>query len=100
MIVEEARLAETKTDLAERAVSLLLYEDGSIRIGTVDTGPNVVRNWGDSDYEFWTHLPQRALGRAAFFLLQRQLAGNEGATDWLAAFCRENEIEFEWESWA
>lgn len=99
MNVRENHLA-SKIDGAEsRNVSLLLRQDGSIHVSTLDVGPTALRFWGSEDYEFCVTVPPEAVGALAFELLRERLTGKLNGTDCLTRFCTTNGVSHEWWSW-
>ena len=83
-----------------RSVRLNLEETGAIKLEAQDMGPKVEEIWGDSDYEFWVHVPREAVGALAFELLREKFAGQLGAVDALREFCKVHGIEHEFGNWA
>jgi hypothetical protein len=98
----------TKTYLTElyrqegdnfRSVRLSVDADGSIKLDTQDMGTLVKEIWGDSDYEFWVDVPASALPKLVFVLLREKYTGRDTAVDEFRAFCKQEEIEHEWDNW-
>ncbi len=83
-----------------RSVNLSIDADGSIRLQAQDMGKLVEEIWGDSDYEFWVHVPPAEIRKLAFALLRQKYAGREGAVDEFRSFCKREAIEHEWGSYA
>jgi|SRR5579862_863817 len=83
-----------------RSVRLFVDADGSLRLDAQDMGKVVEEMWGDGDYEFWVDVPATALRKLVFVLLREKYAGRVGAVDEFTAFCKREEIEHEWDSWA
>ena len=83
-----------------RSVRLSVNADRSVRLDAQDMGKPVQNVWGDSDYEFWVDVPARALRKLAFTLLREKYAGRSGAVDEFRAFCKRENIEHEWGSYA
>jgi hypothetical protein len=63
-------------------------------------GTRVKEVWGDSDYEFWVDVPATALRKLAFALLREKYTGQDKAVDEFRAFCKREDIEHEWNSYA
>jgi hypothetical protein len=82
-----------------RSVRLSVNADGSIKLDTQDMGTIVKEIWGDSDYEFWVDVPASALHKLVFALLREKYTGRDKAVDEFRAFCKQEEIEHEWDSW-
>jgi hypothetical protein len=82
-----------------RSVRLSVGADGAVKLDTQDMGTIVKEIWGDSDYEFWVDVPASALPKLAFVLLREKYAGREKAVDEFRAFCKQEAIEHEWDSW-
>ena len=82
-----------------RSVRLIVNADGSVRVDTQDMGKRVEEIWGDSDYEFWVDVPAGALPKLVFALLREKYAGRARAVDEFTAFCKQENIEHEWDSW-
>ncbi len=82
-----------------RSVRLSVGADGAVKLDTQDMGKIVEEIWGDSDYEFWIDVPASALPKLAFALLREKYAGRDKAVDEFRAFCKQEEIEHEWDSW-
>lgn len=99
MNAREAQLASQTTRAESRKVSLLLQQDGSIQVSTLDVGPTALRTWGSDDYEFWVTVPPDAVGALAFELLRERLNGKLDGTDCLTQFCEANGVSQEWGSW-
>ena len=83
-----------------RFVRLTVKPDGSVSLETQDMGEYVERIWGDSDYEFWMDVPAGALTKLVFALLRDRYAGHSGAVDEFRDFCKKQQIEHKWASWA
>jgi hypothetical protein len=83
-----------------RAVNLSVDADGSLRLQAQDMGKHVDETWGDSDYEFWVHVPSEEIRKLAFALLREKYAGREGAVDEFRDFCKREAIGHEWGSYA
>lgn len=83
-----------------RSVRLTVKPDGAVSISTQDTGEYVERIWGDSDYEFWIDIPASALAKHVFALLRDRYADQTGAVDDLRGFCKKEQIDHKWGSWA
>jgi hypothetical protein len=83
-----------------RAVNVSVDADGSVRLHAQDMGKRVEEIWGDSDYEFWVHVPSAEIHKLAFALLREKYAGCEGAVDEFRSFCQREGIEHEWGSYA
>jgi hypothetical protein len=83
-----------------RSVRLSVAADGSVRLDAQDMGKRVEEVWDDSDYEFWVDVPAAALRKLVFALLREKYAGRSGAVDEFDAFCKQADIEHEWDSWA
>ena len=83
-----------------RSVRLNLEETGAIKLEAQDMGPKVEEIWGDSDYEFWVHVPAAAVGALAFELLREKYAGQLGAVDAFRDWCKLHGIDHEFDSWA
>lgn len=83
-----------------RSIHLSVHADGSVRLEAYDSGSSVEEVWGDSDYEFWVTVPATALRKLAFALLREKYVGRDRAVDELAAFCKREDIEYEWDSYA
>jgi hypothetical protein len=82
-----------------RSVRLSVYADGSVRLDAQDMGKVVEEVWGDDDYEFWVDVPATALRKLVYALIREKYLGRSGSVDEFRAFCIENEIEHEWDSW-
>lgn len=82
-----------------RSVRLSLKDDGAILMDAQDMGPLVEKVWGDSDYEFWVHVPPEAVGTLAFELLREKYAGQLGAVDAFRDWCKTHGIAHEFDSW-
>jgi hypothetical protein len=82
-----------------RSVRLNMGGDGTIRMDTHDTGPNVQRVWDHEDYEFFVEVSPLAVGRLAFELLRDKFAGNLKAVSEFRNFCQERGILHEFQSW-
>jgi hypothetical protein len=83
-----------------RSVRVTVEADGSVRLDAQDMGKQVEAVWGDSDYEFWVDVPATALRKLAFALLREKYAGRSKAVDEFRAFCKREDIEHEWGSYA
>jgi hypothetical protein len=83
-----------------RSVCLSVNADGSIKLDAQDMGKLVKEIWGDDDYEFWVNVPGTALPKLVFVLLREKYTGRDKAVDEFRAFCKQEEIEHEWDSWA
>jgi hypothetical protein len=83
-----------------RSVRLSIDADGSVRLDAQDMGARVEEVWGDSDYEFQVDVPATALRKLVFALLREKYASRDGAVDEFAAFCKRENIEHEWNSYA
>lgn len=83
-----------------RSVRLSLKDDGAIVMDAQDMGPSVDEVWGDSDYEFWVHVPPAAVGMFAFELLREKYLGQSGAVDAFRSWCTAHGIEHKFESLA
>jgi hypothetical protein len=83
-----------------RAIDLSVDADGAVRLEAQDMGTAVREVWGDSDYEFWVDVPAAALRKLVFALLCEKYSGRDGAVDEFAAFCKQQNIEHEWGSYA
>ena len=83
-----------------RSVRLSVGDDGAIKMDAQDMGPAVEEVWGDSDYEFWVHVPPEAAAALAFELLREKFAGQPGAVDALRDFCKAHGIAHEFGNWA
>ncbi len=83
-----------------RFVRLTVEPDGSVFMETQDMGEHVERIWGDSDYEFWIDVPAGALTRLVFALLRDRYAGRAGAVDEFRDFCKKQQVDHKWDSWA
>jgi hypothetical protein len=83
-----------------RVVRLRVNADGSVRLETQDMGAVVKEVWGDSDYEFWVDVPAAELRKLVFALLREKYSGREGAVDEFTAFCKQEGIAHEWDSYA
>ncbi len=82
-----------------RSVRLTLEDDGAIKMDAQDMGPTVIKVWGDSDYEFWVHVPPRSVSKLAFELLREKFAGQLGAVDDFRNWCKAHAVEHEFGSW-
>jgi hypothetical protein len=83
-----------------RSVRVSVNADGSVCLDAQDMGAQVEAVWGDSDYEFWVDVPATALGKLAFALLREKYAGRSKAVDEFRAFCKRENIEHKWDSYA
>jgi len=83
-----------------RSIHLSVNTDGSVRLDAQDMGTRVKEVWGDSDYEFWVDVPATALRKLAFALLREKYTGQDKAVDEFRAFCKREDIEHEWNSYA
>jgi hypothetical protein len=83
-----------------RSIHLHVEVDGSVRLDAQDMGTHVKEIWGDSDYEFWVDVPATALRKLAFALLREKYTGRDKAVDEFTAFCKREDIEHEWNSYA
>lgn len=83
-----------------RSVRLSVQADGSVRLDAQDMGTCVEEIWGDTDYEFWVDVPGTVLRKLAFALLREKYAGRHQAVDEFRAFCKKEDIEHQWGSWA
>ena len=83
-----------------RSVRLSVNADGSVRLDAQDMGKQVEEVWGDSDYEFWVDVPAAALHKLVFALLREKYSGRDGAVDEFTAFCKREDIQHEWGSYA
>ncbi len=82
-----------------RSVRLTLEDDGAIKMDAQDMGPKVIQVWGDSEYEFWVHVPLTSVSKLAFELLREKFAGQLGAVDAFRNWCKAHAIEHEFGSW-
>ena len=83
-----------------RSVRLSVRSDGAIRLDAQDMGKSTKEIWGDDDYEFWVDVPATALPKLVFALMREKYSGRSGAVDEFRAFCEEEGIEHQWDSWA
>jgi hypothetical protein len=83
-----------------RSIRLSVNPDGSIRLDAQDMGKHVEEVWGDSDYEFLVDVSASAIRKLVFALLREKYVGRERAVDEFHEFCKREEIEHEWDSWA
>lgn len=83
-----------------RSVRLTVEDDGAIKMDAQDMGPTVTQVWGDSDYEFWVHVPPTSVSKLAFELLREKFAGQLGAVDDFRNWCKAHAIEHEFGSWS
>src|SRR5665213_3536827 len=83
-----------------RTIRLSVNADGSAHLDAQDMGTSVQEVWGDSDYEFWVDVPATALRKLVFALLREKYVGRDGAVDEFAAFCKREDIQHEWGSYA
>ncbi len=83
-----------------RSVNVSVDADGSLQLQAQDMGKRVEEIWGDSDYEFWVHVPSTEICKLAFALLREKYSGREGAVDEFRSFCKREAIEHEWGSYA
>jgi hypothetical protein len=83
-----------------RSIRLEVKKDGSVKIDAQDMGKLVEGTWGDSDYEFWVEVKRKEIPKLLFALLKEKYKNVEDAVDDFGAFCKENDIEHTWDSWA
>jgi hypothetical protein len=82
------------------SVCLTVNADGSIKLDAQDMGKGVEKIWGDDDYEFWVDVPATACHKLVFALLREKYSGRSEAVEEFRAFCKKEEIENKWGSWA
>lgn len=83
-----------------RSIRLEVKEDGSVRIDAHDMGSIVEEMWGDSDYEFWVEVKSTELPKLVFALIQDKYKGSHSAVTDFSDFCKTNNVEYNWDSWA
>lgn len=83
-----------------RSINLYVNADGSVSLNAQDMGTHVKEVWGDSDYEFCVDVPASALRKLLYTLLREKYTGRDEAVDEFRAFCKREDIEHEWNSYA
>jgi hypothetical protein len=83
-----------------RSIRLSVKADGAVCLEAHDMGKAVGDVWGRGDYEFWVDVPASALRKLVFALLREKYSGRDGAVDEFTAFCKQEDIEHKWGSYA
>jgi hypothetical protein len=73
-------------------------DEKGFTLETQDLGPAAKKAWGDSDYEFWTSVPEEAWGQLLLALAQEYFA-DATATDRLADICKRHGVRYKWFSY-
>ncbi len=82
-----------------RDTKLTVESDGGLKIYTHDIGPRIKQVLDHDDYEFSVRIPPSSVAMLAFTLLREKYAGRSRAVDELHTYCKQHQIESEWESW-
>ncbi len=83
-----------------RSVRVHARDDGAISLEAQDTGPRVEEIWGNSDYEFWVHVPAASLQKLAFELLREKYMDQWNAVNAFRDWCKTHGIEHEFGNYA
>ncbi len=83
-----------------RHVRLYMRDDGGIMFEGQDLGPSVEEVFGDSDYEYWVHVPPSALQKLAFELLREKYTGQLNAVEAFRDWCKAHGVEHKFSNYA
>jgi hypothetical protein len=88
-------LIQEVNDRDSRHLEVRIEPDGRLLLEGCDTGPEVAKIWGDSDYEYWLTVPADYKDTLLLWLIQERFQTSSALMEWL----KSRDIPYEFSSY-